>query len=893
MKVTYALRRRPYREPVTALLLPGSDAGGLFAVCEELCLKSFPAVFATADGFLVKLPAPHDIRIAGAVHLRGLSESLLLPVDAELVPLLLPDEARALVSKRGLIFLPGPRYLEFHPDRPLALDRLLKLPVSDVAGWQALPLSPGLAEGLVEVGLSEPPPTADDVLAPGGEGIGTELPEPGPASSPASRAMAGVLYGIGKSFAWTGTKLGLGALAGAGAALINQALALAPRLSEKLMGKQEAMLRELLRDFREGKIERALRRALPMGGDVSRGSAPASDAIWPRHRLFYSLKNLLANRGKAASVWFTPDNLYFALTAEYRKQADLAARQGDYRRAAFIYARLLHDFAAAARILSQGGLHRDAAVIYMDVLDDLRAAAREWEATGEVDRAVGILVNLGDHLEAAELLRRVGDQDRALKHYQLAAGQHLAVGRYFQAGELLRGRAERFDLALVCYEQGWAARPGAGALPCGLYLARHFTEQADIVALNRMLTEAETILETWDAEAASRFFHEIVRLSHAKQVSRVADDLRDRCLLGLARKMQEHASSQRQRDRFVSTFFPADSPWPAPLVRDAQFAFREDHFPRLHSRELRSLVRLGNSTVRAVCYMPSAGDVFVGLENGEILGYNLISGKPMTVVKEDGPILGLLADPTEEYLIGLVDQSTLIIARRSAQFRGPWTRQLLSLPYYALAVGVANRPMPFLGVLGFPDIRFFRTDNPSWAYAHVLSSTPAPQAALLGPVPGSESRFWGLLFFEKSAMIFPDMLEPKTFSGFEVDACPQVPTGSSLYQAPLQGWMFDDRTVRAQWTDKEGLGHRLDCAVDGHETPVVQGAAPLGLAPGAQLLDLGIFAPNPEREKRWDATWSLCNPVAAFPISSSDEYLIVDSDGTLARVHCDWSQSRN
>src|SRR6266849_1966183 len=98
-----------------------------------------------------------------------------------------------------------------------------------------------------------------------------------------------------------------------------------PSLSEKLMVDQEAMLRELLRQFRAGNIEDALKRALPLDADPARGSAFAQNASLPTHNLFYSLVNLLAGSGGGpGAFWQTRDQTYYELLNEYRKQAELA-----------------------------------------------------------------------------------------------------------------------------------------------------------------------------------------------------------------------------------------------------------------------------------------------------------------------------------------------------------------------------------------------------------------------------------------------------------------------------------------------------------------------------------------------------------------------------------------
>src|SRR4030095_346484 len=93
--------------------------------------------------------------------------------------------------------------------------------------------------------------------------------------------------------------------------------------------------------------------------------------------------------------------------------AEAAARAGDYRRAAFIYGRLLSDYPRAAAVLAQGGLHRDAALIYLHKLHDYLAAARAYEAAGDVDRALALYRKCGEHALAGDLLRGAGEEDTA------------------------------------------------------------------------------------------------------------------------------------------------------------------------------------------------------------------------------------------------------------------------------------------------------------------------------------------------------------------------------------------------------------------------------------------------------------------------------------------------
>src|SRR5439155_7378722 len=141
-----------------------------------------------------------------------------------------------------------------------------------------------------------------------------------------------------------------------------------------------------------------------------------------------------------------PAELQRELEREYRKQAEAATRRGDYRRAAFIYGKLLGDYRMAAAVLAQGGLHHDAAVIYLKRLEDHLSAAREFEAAGDVDRALELFRQRGDHVRAGDLLRRMGEEELALAEYREAASLLAQSQGHFQAGELLLTKAQRPDL---------------------------------------------------------------------------------------------------------------------------------------------------------------------------------------------------------------------------------------------------------------------------------------------------------------------------------------------------------------------------------------------------------------------------------------------------------------
>jgi hypothetical protein len=375
MKVPFRLRRVGEARPATALLLPGHDVAALLGVCARVGRDSWPELFAVHDGFLLRFKKGLREPVGGVIRLAELADNVLTPVDAALAPGLLPDEAAALGRERGLIFLPEGRVLAFTPKQPIRLEQLLQLDSVTRRPWQPVDQTSGLAERLVSIILDVPDPPPEEIIAAGGAGIGEDAPRPDDVST--ARKVAGRTgAGVGKALAWLGQALRSQKLTQLGGKMMAASMNLFPRLTETILGKQEAALRQLLKYFRSGDIEKALRHAIPVNDNENVPGTVAGGTQLPSQATWYSLSNLFGYSGPA-DFWIGNEQLFRELQSEYRRQAEAATKRGDYRRAAFIYGRLLRDFRTAAAVLGQGGLHHDAAIIYLNRLNDPLAAARE------------------------------------------------------------------------------------------------------------------------------------------------------------------------------------------------------------------------------------------------------------------------------------------------------------------------------------------------------------------------------------------------------------------------------------------------------------------------------------------------------------------------------------
>jgi len=909
VKVPYRLCRSSETRPTTALLLPGHDAAALLRVCERLRLDPLPTMFAVKDGFLLRLSAPPRESVAGLVRLGELAPNLLLPVDAALVPMYLPDEAAAMCRERGLVFLPHGRVLEFRPNDPIPLNRLLAPGVVERRAWQAPTEPPPLAERVFEIVLALPEPPPSEILDAGGEGIGVEDPRPADSSLP-KKMLGKSAMGMGKGLSLLGGFLHMKALSKLGGKLMAGGMSLMPRLSESLLGKQEAGLRELLKAFRAGKIDDALRRALPLNDDMARGAGQHGGTSLPYNDANYSLNNILS-QGQGAGgggAWITGAELYNELRDEYRKQAEAATRRGDYRRAAFIYGKLLADYRMAAAALAQGGLHHDAAILYLKQLDDPLAAAREFEAAGDIDRALDLYRQRGDHIRAGDLLRRAGEDDLALVEYLRAADELVRTQGMCQAGELLLTKAERPDLAREYFEAGWRRRPEGSPVPCATRLAQMHAEDGDGAALLALSDEADGYFAPLGNDSlAAGFYNHLAQLAERPTLAASREDLHDRALIGLSQKMRQAATTTTAPAALVPSFFGAGTVWDTPLVSDAQFAikqFRPSIARPLPIAATTICVNAEIPVVRSVAYASTSGEVFLGFASGEVACCNLTSGEVSYVTWQPGEVFSLAVSPEGNRVVLLsahADSTVIASYLREGDYRlaelrplehaegaeGYWLCPTLHENQHAFTIlwDAVRQRFEMLFGIRLLNAGFFG-DNGGILHgdnAFLTALIPPYDTETLLAFNGRGMR--GIMVVDASQIRIPCPFPARTQRGSL--AHPQVSLlGRGPNRVELAG-IGEGGTLT--WLDVEFFpAEKNASAVSSHSTKgpfaaVACVRAGLVAAVGADAVVWFRASESGIREQTRQAI-AIPNAVACYPLQRSGELAIVGADGTITRL---------
>jgi|SRR5262245_14066880 len=686
VRVPFRLLRRLDLAPAAGLLLPSPDPAALLAACARLV---DPVVFPVAGGFLIVADAI-PVGVPNATRLRRLSENLYLPIDADLIPALMPAEAVELTARRGLVFVPNRDALAFDATRPLRPAAFLAVPTPRREHWEPFPAGDPPADRLTAITRIIPDITPDDLLQPGSHGIGTESPQ-APQVGPGRRALGRASLGLGKGLSALGRLFGSKGLAGLGGKFAGFAVALAPRLTEELLGKQEAALQRLLQRFREGQTDDALRHAIPVGEQPGRGGQLYESDKLPPRSLSWSLSSLFGGGG-AASIWAggNPDT-WRDLVAEYRKAARDAADRGDFRRAAVIYAKLLNDFRSAAEVLSRGGLHREAGIVFRDKVKQLDRAAREFEQAGEHDEALRLYRAAWMHIEAGDLLRRLGDENEAVEEYHRAAQRVIDMRRdYVEAGDILLRKTGRADLAVPYFELGWDRRRESlanaqNALPCAERLIEIHALAEDRGPFWNVFAEAEEWLrEPARFHDAGRFFNKALECGDLAALKSERPELHDRCRLGLAGQLRQFARAESTPGTAVADLFGASRRWSPAVLSDAEFAVRAAvKRPRAEPRPVRGMtfLRLHSETVTAAVVAAETGDLFVGFRDGLVFRYDSWTGEIRDVHHEPArPVVGLATDLTGESLAilcevaGAVSDGTVTMVLAYVERSGPGYR---------------------------------------------------------------------------------------------------------------------------------------------------------------------------------------------------------------------------
>ena len=226
---------------------------------------------------------------------------------------------------------------------------------------------------------------------------------------------------------------------------------------EKTMGdiddRRESELNRLLKMFDKDEDE-ALKYAIPLAGShtAGRGTAPQSVSL-TKNTTDFSLGKLLDNQ--SVDTWTADNDFNTRLRQKYEQQATKALEQGDYRKAAYIYAHLLGNLYRAATVLEQGQFYHEAAALYIDHLNQPEKAAECFEKGGLLLDAINIYKKLQKYEKTGDLYKQLS-QDKAAQHYfQQAVDTAIQQKNHLEAARILQHKSGRPEEACNVLLLGW------------------------------------------------------------------------------------------------------------------------------------------------------------------------------------------------------------------------------------------------------------------------------------------------------------------------------------------------------------------------------------------------------------------------------------------------------
>jgi hypothetical protein len=174
------------------------------------------------------------------------------------------------------------------------------------------------------------------------------------------------------------------------------------RLERYLGARQAKYLNDVVEMFEEGRLQEALKRAIPLGGGGPAGAEkPVSWSI-PRPRDALDIRLSPVTTQTAA----TPTDLHERLKSLYRNAVERLEGEGKAEEAAFVLAELMREPEAAVSLLERHGRLEAAAALADRARMSAEVRVRQWMRAGDRARAFALARRHRCYEAAATLLAR-------------------------------------------------------------------------------------------------------------------------------------------------------------------------------------------------------------------------------------------------------------------------------------------------------------------------------------------------------------------------------------------------------------------------------------------------------------------------------------------------------
>jgi len=207
--------------------------------------------------------------------------------------------------------------------------------------------------------------------------------------------------------------------------------------------------------------DQGLQYAIPIGGENSHRGRANPGADLGHQKVDFDLNNLAAQG--PVDGWDMRWDQIERLSELYREAANRELTLGRYRRAAFIFARLLNDYRSAADALKRGRHFREAAALYQDKLS-ARDSAAECLCEGELyEEAAKLYAELEQYEKLGDMYVELGREAEATEAFEQAVEYSKNRHETLTAARVIDGKLSDPGRARELLLADWPGGRGARA----------------------------------------------------------------------------------------------------------------------------------------------------------------------------------------------------------------------------------------------------------------------------------------------------------------------------------------------------------------------------------------------------------------------------------------------
>ena len=469
MNVSLRLRHlRDASGPAVAWFIPGDgprawlgEMEGWRVPASRITLYPVPrsARDRSCRGVLALISGDNMVHPSPQVHgYRSATPGFFLPVDGQLDPPIQACELAQLCQYQVYVFHPQSGLVGLDAEDIIRVDSLLTPPGKGKTDWTCPHPGIGAPMALSRV-IRFLPDNPEEILDQGQDDIShkemTDLPSvPG---EPGTSATADSLRRLRLHLSNLGLRLtSLSPPTSPTRTWVNgfEDFFLKHR-SQALGGMGKSRNRELFRlmDLMLNDPDEGLKYAIPLDSTGARGLAQSFDDRLTRRDVNFSLDH--AGGGNMVVNWNTPSEIVEELRRLYIKAANSELAAGQFRRAAYIFSRLLGDNHSAAQALKEGRHFQEAATLFREHLNQPLVAAECLAEGGLLVDAAALYEELEEFEKAGDLRIRLADEEAAHINYRQAVTQAISINNTFAAATLLDGKLRAPDEALELLASTW------------------------------------------------------------------------------------------------------------------------------------------------------------------------------------------------------------------------------------------------------------------------------------------------------------------------------------------------------------------------------------------------------------------------------------------------------